>query len=107
MNWLPVVQGNADPKKAGRDHNGQGFSIWLAGGGIKPGMTYGNTDEFGHRAVENIVTPNDYQATLMHLFGLDWRQLVYHHNGQEQIITNNRPASVVSDILKTPPVQTG
>jgi hypothetical protein len=100
---LPVMQGNADPKKAGRDHNGQGFSIWLAGGGIQPGMTYGKTDDFGHRAVENIVTPNDYQATLMHLFGLDCKQLVYHHNGQEQIITNNRPARVVHDILKHPP----
>ncbi len=102
---LPVVQGDADLKKAGRDHNGQGFSIWLAGGGIKPGMTYGKTDDFGHRAVENIVTPNDYQATLMHLFGLDWRQLVYHHNGQEQIITNQRPAKVVSDILASPPAE--
>lgn len=103
---LPVVQGDADPKKAGRDHNGQGFSIWLAGGGIKPGMTYGNTDDFGHRAVENVVTPNDYQATLMHLFGLDWQKFVYYHNGQAQIITNNRPARVVSDILKHPPVST-
>ncbi len=42
----------------------------------------------------------------MHLFGLDWRQLVYYHNGQEQIITNNRPAKVVGDILKTPPLET-
>ena len=96
---LPVVQGDADPKKAGRDHNGQGFSIWLAGGGIKPGMVYGATDEFGHRAVEGIVTPNDYQATLLHLFGLDHEQLVYYHNGQEQILTNKRAARVVSEIL--------
>ena len=96
---LPVVQGDANPKKSGRDHNGQGFSIWMAGGGIKPGMTYGSTDEFGHRAVENIVTPNDYQATLLHLFGLQWDELVYHHNGQEQILTNRRPARVVEEIL--------
>ncbi len=101
---LPVVQGNADPQKAGRDHNGQGFSLWLAGGGIKAGMTYGATDDFGHRAIENIVTPNDYQATLMHLFGLDCRKLVYLHNGQEQVITNNRPARVVAEILEKPPV---
>ncbi len=103
---LPVIQGSGDLKKAGRDHNGQGFSIWLAGGGIKPGMTYGNTDEFGHRAVENIVTPNDYQATLLHLFGLDWQNLMYHHGGREQIITNNRPARVVGDILTKPPAPT-
>lgn len=94
---LPVVQG--DPAKAGRDHNGQGFSIWLAGGGIKPGMTFGQTDEVGHRAVENIVTPNDYQATLLKLFGLDHQHLVYLHNGQEQVITNSRPARVVNEVL--------
>ena len=67
---LPVSEGDLDDT-AGRDHNGQGFSIWLAGGGIKGGMTYGATDEVGHRAAENVVTPNDFQATLLHLLGLD------------------------------------
>lgn len=100
---LPVTQSHGDPKKAGRDHNGQGFSIWLAGGGIKGGMAYGKTDEFGHRAVENVVTPNDFQATIMRLFGLDYKQLLFHYNGQEQIITNSRPAKVVSPILENPP----
>ena len=98
---LPVVEDHGSPQKSGRDHNGQGFSIWLAGGGIKAGMTYGRTDDFGHRAVEGIVTPNDYQATLLHQFGLDWRRLVYHQNGREEIITNHRPARIVSDILTT------
>jgi hypothetical protein len=96
---LPVTQDQGTPEKSGRDHNGQGFSIWLAGGGMKPGMTFGQTDEFGHRAVENVVTPNDYQATLMHLFGLNWRELVYHHNGQAQIVTAGRNARVVEEIL--------
>lgn len=96
---LPVTQDQGDPKKHGRDHNGQGFSIWLAGGGIKPGVTYGATDEFGHRAVENVVTPNDYQATLLHLFGLKWEELVFLHNGQEQIVTAGRKARVVEEIL--------
>lgn len=96
---LPVTQEHGSPEKAGRDHNGQGFSIWMAGGGIRGGMTYGATDEFGHKAVENVVTPNDYQATLMHLFGLDHKQLVYQHNGQQQVITNGREARVVSEIL--------
>jgi len=100
---LPVTQNHGEKKKAGRDHNGQGFSIWMAGGGIKGGMAYGKTDEFGHKAVENVVTPNDFQATIMRLFGLDHKQLMYHHNGQEQIITNNRPAKVVSEILESPP----
>lgn len=97
---LPVTQSHGTAKKAGRDHNGQGFSIWLAGGGFKPGMTWGATDDFGHRAVENIVTPNDFQATILHQFGLNFSELAYHHNGQEQIITNKRPAKVVTDILK-------
>ena len=96
---LPVTQNQGAPDKHGRDHNGQGFSIWMAGGGIKPGMTYGETDEFGHRAVTDIVTPNDYQATLLHLFGLDSTDLVYPHNGQEQTITAGRKARIVQDIL--------
>lgn len=96
---LPVTQDHGSPEKAGRDHNGQGFSIWLAGGGIKGGMAYGKTDEVGHRAVENVVTPNDFQATLMHQFGLDYEQVVFPSNGQQQIITNKRPAHVVNDIL--------
>lgn len=100
---LPVTQSHGDPKKAGRDHNGQGFSIWMAGGGVKGGMAFGKTDEFGHRAVENVVTPNDFQATVMRLFGLDFKQLLYHYNGQEQIITNGRPAKIVTPILENLP----
>jgi uncharacterized protein (DUF1501 family) len=96
---LPVTQNHGAPEKDGRDHNGQGFSIWLAGGGIRGGMAYGQTDEFGHRAVENVVTPNDFQATIMHLFGLDYQQLVFISNSQEQIITNRRPARVVNEVL--------
>ncbi|MDA1163315.1 MAG: DUF1501 domain-containing protein [Planctomycetota bacterium] len=96
---LPVTQDQGDPKKNGRDHNGQGFSNWFAGGGFKPGMVYGATDDFGHRAVESVVTPNDYQATLLRLFGLDWQELVYHHNGQAQMVTAGRSARVVDDIL--------
>lgn len=96
---LPVTQDQGDPKKHGRDHNGQGFSIWFAGGGFKPGLAYGKTDEVGHRAVENIVTPNDYQATLFHLFGLDWKELLYHHNSQPQIVTAGRKARVVQEVL--------
>ena len=97
---LPVIESQGDDvSKAGRDHNGQGFSIWLAGGGIKGGLAYGKTDEFGHKAIENIVTPNDFQATLLRQFGLDYTGLTYNHNGQDQQITNHRPARVVEDIL--------
>ncbi len=62
-------------------------------------MTFGKTDEFGHRAVEDIVTPNDYQATLMHLFGLDHSELVYEHSGLRQVITNGRESRVVEEII--------
>jgi len=95
---LPVCEGELDAK-AGRDHNGQGFTCWLAGGGIKAGLTYGATDEVGHKAVENIVTPNDFQATLLHLLGLDHEKLMYHHGGKAQRLTDGRPARVVKDIL--------
>jgi len=94
---LPVTEGDGD--KCGRDHNGQGFSMWLAGGGIKGGIAYGQTDEFGHRAAVDPVSPNDYQATLMHLFGMDHNKLTYHYNGQEQKLTDNRPSRVVQEIL--------
>jgi hypothetical protein len=97
---LPVSEGNLDAG-AGRDHNGQGFSIWLAGGGIKGGMTFGATDEVGHRAVENVVTPNDFQATILHQFGLDHNRLAYHANGREQRLTDGRPARVVKEIVQT------
>ena len=94
---LPVVEG--DPEKGGRDHNGQGFSTWLAGGGIKRGITYGNTDEVGHRAVENIVKPNDYQASVLHLFGIDAKNLQYQHGGQKQKLVVNSDARVISEIM--------
>jgi hypothetical protein len=97
---LPVSEGNLDDS-AGRDHNGQGFSIWMAGGGIKGGMTFGATDDVGHRAVEDVVTPNDFQATILHLFGMDHNRLVYHANGREQRLTDGRPARVVREILQT------
>ena len=85
---------------AGRDHNGQGFSIWMAGGGIKGGMAYGATDEVGHRAVEGVVTPNDFQATVLHLLGLDHERLVYHANGREQRLTDGHAARVVRELRR-------
>lgn len=97
---LPVTENHGAAEKAGRDHNGQGFTAWLAGGGIKGGITYGETDEFGHKAVVNPVSPNDYHATLLHLFGLDYSKLFYFHNGQQQLITDNKPCRVVKEILR-------
>ena len=96
---LPVCQVQGDQSKVGRDHNGQGFSCWLAGGGVQNGRIYGETDEFGHRAVVDSVTPNDYQATVLHLFGLNHEKLVYSYNGRDENLTNHREARVVKEIL--------
>jgi hypothetical protein len=98
MGRLPVVQNDVSDR-AGRDHNTYGFSMWFAGGGMKAGCTYGATDEFGHKAVENIVTHSDYHATLLHLFGLDPEQLVYQRNGMVQSLVDKQPCRVVSEIL--------
>jgi len=97
---LPVTESHGDPALAGRDHNGQGFSAWVAGGGFQPGVVYGETDEFGHRAVTNVVTPNDFQATLLHLFGMDHRKLTYLQGGLEQQLTAGREARVLQEILQ-------
>ena len=96
---LPVVENHGDPQKCGRDHNGQGFSCWLAGGGIKPGMTFGETCEMGHRAVVNKLTPNDIQATILHQFGIDHKELTFRYNGRDQVLTDERACRVVQEIL--------
>jgi hypothetical protein len=75
--------------------------MWLAGGGIRGGITFGQTDEFGHKAVENIVTPNDYQATVLHQFGIDYKKLVYQHAGREQSLIDGRQARVIHEIVKS------
>lgn len=72
----------------GRDHNHHGFSVWLAGGGIKGGQAYGNTDEFGYRAVENRVHVHDLHATMLHLMGFDHTRLTYHHAGRDFRLTD-------------------
>jgi hypothetical protein len=104
MGRLPVIQNRAgaakgDRKSVGRDHNTYGFSMWVAGGGFKGGHTYGATDEFGHKAVENIVNHYDYHATLLHLFGLDPKQLVYKRNGVDQSLITDDKARVVTELL--------
>lgn len=72
----------------GRDHNPGGFTIWMAGGGVKGGYHYGSTDPFGYKAVENKVHVNDLHATLLHLLGIDHEQLTYRHNGRNFRLTD-------------------
>jgi hypothetical protein len=82
----------------GRDHNHWGFSVWLAGAGIKGGMAYGATDEFGFRAVENRVHVHDLHATMLHLFGFDHERLTYRYAGRDFRLTDVE-GRVVRDIL--------
>jgi uncharacterized protein (DUF1501 family) len=72
----------------GRDHNHHGFTMWLAGGGIKGGMTYGETDEFGFKAMVNKMHVHDLHATVLHLLGLDHEQLTYRHAGRDFRLTD-------------------
>ncbi len=71
----------------GRDHNPTGFTTWLAGGGAKPGIAYGSTDEIGLYATENPVPVRDLHATILHLMGLDHEKLTFPHNGRDEIVT--------------------
>ena len=82
----------------GRDHNPAGFTIWLAGGGVKGGLHYGATDPFGYRAVENRVHVNDLHATLLHLLGIDHERLTYRHNGRNFRLTDVG-GSVIHDVI--------
>jgi arylsulfatase A-like enzyme len=85
-------------KDPGRDHHPQAFSIWLAGGGIRPGATIGQTDDFGFRAVENPVHVYDIQATILHCLGLDHERLTYFHAGRDFRLTDVH-GRIVREIL--------
>ena len=80
----PTVQGGKD----GRDHNPEGFTMWLAGGGVRAGMKYGATDEFGYYAAENKVHVHDLHATLLHILGLDHERLTYRYAGRDFRLTD-------------------
>src|SRR5690606_4731338 len=72
----------------GRDHNHHGFSMWMAGGGVRGGMTYGETDDFGFRAVQDKVHVHDLHATILHLLGLDHERLTFRHSGRDYRLTD-------------------
>lgn len=99
MGRLPVIQNDAGVAKVGRDHNTYGFTMWFAGGGIRGGQIYGATDEFGHHAVENVVTHHDLHATLLHLFGLDVKRLTFKRNATELSILDGKVGRVVSELF--------
>lgn len=99
MGRLPVVQNDGGKDKAGRDHNTHGFTMWVAGGGFRGGYVHGETDEWGHHAVKDIVHHYDYHATLLRLFGFEHDKLVYKRNGLELSLTDKQDARVVQGLL--------
>jgi hypothetical protein len=107
MGRLPVMQtpdktsvDQTTRENAGRDHNTDGFAMFLAGGGVKAGLIHGATDDFGVAAVENGVNHSDFHATVLHLFGLDPVKLVYQQNGRELTLIDNQSGRVVREILR-------
>lgn len=92
----PMVQGGG---KDGRDHHPSAFTMWLAGGGVKPGVTLGASDDFGFHVVEDRVHVRDLHATILHLLGFDHRKLTFRSGGLDQRLTGVEPASVVKKIL--------
>lgn len=82
----------------GRDHNHYGFTMWMAGGGVKGGMAYGATDDFGFRAVQGRTHIHDIHATLLHLMGLDHERLTYHYASRDYRLTDVA-GRVVNEIL--------
>ena len=91
---MPTFQKGA----SGRDHNPSGFTCWLSGAGVKAPFSYGATDEFGHKAIENTTTVYDFHATILHLLGLNHKRLTFYHNGIERRLTDVH-GSVIRDVL--------
>lgn len=89
----PMAQGN------GRDHHILSFSIWMAGGGIKGGVTYGNTDELGYRSVENPVSVHDLHATLLRLCGIDHERFTFKYQGLDMRLTGVEPSKVIEEVI--------
>lgn len=84
----------------GRDHNNKGYTVWMAGGGVKPGFGYGATDEFGYEAVDNPVSLHDWHATILHLLGLDHEKLTFQYGGRDFRLTDVS-GEVIQAIVRT------
>ncbi len=95
----PYAQGGANLDKYGRDHHGRCFSLWMAGGGIRPGLVHGSTDEFGFNIVENPVTIHDLHATILHCLGIDHTRLTHRFQGLDFRLTGVEASKVVKELL--------
>jgi hypothetical protein len=92
-------QGGLTKDNYGRDHHPRCYSTWMAGGGIRPGITYGETDEYSYNVVKDPVTVRDFNATILHSLGIDHNKLTYNFQGLDQKLTSPVPASVVTGLL--------
>jgi arylsulfatase A-like enzyme len=92
-------RGGKEMAFVGRDHHPEAFTIWLAGAGVKPGFSYGETDPIGYSATTEPVEVRDFHATLLHLLGLDHRRLVFPYRGLDEKLTGVKEARVVGEIL--------
>ena len=102
MGRLPTIQvpvGSTSQDVVGRDHNTYGFSMWVAGGGLKGGYVHGATDDFSHHAVEDVVTNHDWLATVLHQFGLDHQQLRFRAGTRDLALVEQPTAQVVTKLL--------
>jgi hypothetical protein len=95
---LPIVQKTKDKNFMGRDHNPHAFTTWMAGGGVKGGTHYGETDEVGFKAAVNRVSVNDLHATILQLLGIDHTKLTYRYNGRDFRLTDVA-GNVVKEII--------
>jgi len=89
--------GNDNPY-LGRDHHSEAFTMWMAGGGIKPGITYGETDDLGYHGIKDRIHVHDLQATMLHAMGMNHEELTYHFQGRDFRLTDVH-GQVVQDIL--------
>jgi len=90
--------GNGNATQAGRDHHKDAFTVWVAGGGAKGGVSYGQTDELGYHVAENPVHVHDFNATLLHLLGIDHRRLTFRYQGRQYRLTDVH-GNVVHEII--------
>jgi len=95
----PMNEERDGSKFLGRDHHPRAFTIWMAGGGIKRGITFGETDELGYNAVQDPVHVHDLHATILHLLGMDYQRLVFDQNGLKEKLTSVFEARVVKEIV--------
>ena len=92
-------RGGTEMKFVGRDHNPSAFTIWMAGGGVKSGMNYGETDDMGYEIVKDPVEIRDLHATMLYLLGFDHRKLNFSFQGLDQKLTSVKPSRVVAEVL--------